>query len=142
MALEDAVKRLQDINKNMWPETAQFTKPAISHMLNVLLEESGELAGAFRSYFGRKYSPEKVAAFSEIEGELGDVLGTALVICMACGCDFEKILNITTTKLEQRAKITRDERAQKKWTDVPRCIRCNGLLNVAGQCIGECNLNQ
>lgn len=87
----------------MFPDNGASQKEMTSKLLSLLLEEAGELAGATRSFFGRKYRPEVSAGDKEaIKGELGDVLFVTLRLCEVWDTTPDECLDLVIEKLERR----------------------------------------
>lgn len=72
-------------------------------LMGLLLEEGGELAGAIRSFFGRKYRPElETGNLNSIKGEVGDILVVLNGVCDTFGISMDEALNMAAAKLEKR----------------------------------------
>jgi len=79
-----------------------------ARMMMKLMEESGELAGAMASFFGRKYRPElQQGDLKAIKGEVGDILILLIGICDLWQIDMDECLRLTNSKLDERhAQLT------------------------------------
>lgn len=94
--------RTKEISKNSFPER-KFDSENLKSLISLLFEEGGELAGAVRTYFGRKYRPELVSGnIDDVKGEIGDILVILDGICNLFGCTMDECLNMTNNKLQER----------------------------------------
>lgn len=91
---------LLELNREMFG--INHTKEYCQAKLSLLLEEGGELAGEIRSFFGRKYRPEKVSTVEKISGEIGDILNLCFIFCEIFDLDVITVLCNTRKKLLNR----------------------------------------
>jgi NTP pyrophosphatase (non-canonical NTP hydrolase) len=105
--METKFERVIDLEHRMFGDSGTNRKETNSKLMSLLLEEAGELAGATRSFFGRKYRPEVGTGDVEaIKGELGDVLFVTLRLCEVWGTTPDECLDIVIAKLEGRLKAS------------------------------------
>jgi len=97
----DRYEKILEISQRMFPER-RFDKTCMQSLLSLLLEESGELAGAARSLFGRKYRPDVEADMDHVKEEVGDVLVIVYAICEILNVHPNECLDISIDKLNAR----------------------------------------
>jgi NTP pyrophosphatase (non-canonical NTP hydrolase) len=105
--MQKKFEQVIELEHRMFPDNGAPRKETNSKLMSLLLEEAGELAGATRSFFGRKYRPEVDAGDVEaIKGELGDVLFVTMRLCEVWGTTPDECLDIVMAKLEGRLKAS------------------------------------
>lgn len=81
----------------------KFDKENLQSLMGLLLEESGELSGAIRTYFGRKYRPELITGnIDNVKGEIGDILVVLNGVCNLFDFTMNDCMLITNKKLNER----------------------------------------
>jgi NTP pyrophosphatase (non-canonical NTP hydrolase) len=108
MTLENKIKKIHKLNCEMFPENATLSMDAIRRLVAQAVEELGEVHGAARSYFGRKYSPKKTATLNHLSEEVGDCATMILLIGHLFGISLEDSLDRVIQKLEY-LKIKKSE---------------------------------
>ena len=98
----ETYERSMNLRKSMFP-LHERTKVQHDRILSKLLEESGEIAGAANTFFGRKYRPElETGNKDKIKGELGDLFFVLLGLCEFWETTPDEVLEITIEKLQRR----------------------------------------
>ena len=107
MTLNDKIEKIHKLNCEMFPKNSSLNPDAISRLVSQACEELGEINGAARSYFGRPYSPEKMASADHIAEEVGDCATMILLIGHLFCQPLEKSLDSVIAKLE-RLRVEKD----------------------------------
>jgi NTP pyrophosphatase (non-canonical NTP hydrolase) len=102
MIRQETIDRAIEISKKSFPDRT-FDKDSLARLMGLLLEESGELSGAIRSYFGRKYRPDVATGNIEnVKGEVGDILTVMNGVCTLFGITMDECLSMANDKLQRR----------------------------------------
>jgi NTP pyrophosphatase (non-canonical NTP hydrolase) len=102
MIRQETIDRAIAVSKKNFPDRT-FHKDTFARLMGLLLEEGGELAGAIRTYFGRKYRPELATGNLEnVKGEVGDILTVVNGVCSLFGITMDECLEMANDKLERR----------------------------------------
>ena len=102
MIRQETTDRAVEITKQSFPDRA-FNKDTFDRLMARLLEEGGELSGAIRSYFGRKYRPDVATGNIEnVKGEIGDILTVMNGVCTLFGITMDECLSMANDKLQRR----------------------------------------
>jgi len=102
MIRQETTDKVTEICKVSFPDR-KFTKEGLQSLMNLLFEEGGELAGAVRTYFGRKYRPElQTGNIENVKGEVGDILVVLNGVCNLFGFTMDECMNQTHAKLTRR----------------------------------------
>lgn len=98
----EQIQEIIQLNKEMWPDRTKFDQVTVDRLIAQIVEELGEVHGATRSYFGRRYSPEKAASIVDVSTELGDLLAVVLTLHSITGEHLEDSLRYAINKLKRR----------------------------------------
>ena len=102
MNLQKQIEKILKLDFEMFPENKEKSKANMSKIVAHLVKEIGEFHGTSRSFFGRQYSPEKVATLDHICEELGDILFLIIVLCKMMDISIKDALDTAINKLQQR----------------------------------------
>lgn len=102
MTLQERIDEIIQLNKEMWPDRTRFDQVTVDRLIAQIVEELGEVHGDIRSYFGRRYSPEKKTTIVDVSTELGDLLAVVLTLHSLTGEKLEDSLRYATDKLKRR----------------------------------------
>lgn len=102
MELEKLIREIIQLNKDMFPDRTEFDIVTAQRIIAQVVEELGEVHGVIRSYFGRAYSPEKIATIRQVSEELGDLLVTVIILQSLSGEKIEQSLRYAVEKLKRR----------------------------------------
>jgi len=99
------MQRAARLARRAWPEEQDRPVEGLcKELLAHLLEEGGELAGAIRSYHGRRLRPEVSGSHKEVTLEMGDVLIVCLRIAFLQQVDPYLAIDLSLDKFERRVE--------------------------------------
>lgn len=111
--LEEAIRRVHQLDLEMWPERTKPSKSNAAYLGAKLLEEAGELQKEVSKFHRRKYGLKKSSTKEKIQEEVGDVLALALVYSRVYNIDVLETLKKLILKLEFR-KLRYEQEKKKK----------------------------